>query len=302
MHLAILPGLWVALALGLWGGQAAPPEMVASLRSVSSTFLDFSGNYSIAAQATETATTTLATPTVALTSTAEVTSTAAVTSTASITTTAVQNTPAPLSTVTPQGSLRLNPFDWTFLTSVASPPLGPFGWAYLAIMLGLFATSAYFYFVKRNEWKRTNSVLKRAADRWAGMGLWIGGVGLLLALFRLISLDPFNIRLWLYLWLLVALAAGGWFYYWYRTSYPRQMAKYLKTQRARQYMPASGKKGSARPPATTQTQRGNPPRPAPVAKPQTTATTSEQPATGPVATSPAPQPRPGGSQRRRRRR
>jgi hypothetical protein len=61
-----------------------------------------------------------------------------------------------------------------------------------------------------------------------------------------IGLDFFNMRFWLYLWTLATLVAIGWFFYWYRTKYPKELAKYQKTQRARQYMPGAASKSTAR--------------------------------------------------------
>jgi hypothetical protein len=186
-----------------------------------------------------------------------VTSTATITSTATTSTTLAESTPPPLPSASTGPNLQINPLDWNFLTSKPDPPLGPFAYAYLAIMLSLFWVSAYFYFFKRNEWKRTNSVLRRAAERWGQVGMWIAGLGLLSLVLRIIELDFFNLRFWFYLWLLAAIVAGAWFYYWYRTRYQKEMAKYLKTQRARQYMPGAAKKGAAQQAATAQ-REGNP--------------------------------------------
>jgi preprotein translocase subunit SecY len=221
MHLALLPWLLLALAGGASNGVPAQSSGAAA----NTDFLH--GLYSVAAQTAETATTTIS-----------ATATTAVSGTATI----AQSTPAPLATATAGGNLRINPFDWNFLTSVPDPALGPFGWVYIVVMLALFGVSAYFYFFKRIEWKRTNSVLRRAAERWGQTGMWIAGLALLFAVFRVIKLDVFDVRFWFYLWLLAALGAALWFFYWYRTSYPKEMAKYLKTQRARQYMPGASKK------------------------------------------------------------
>jgi hypothetical protein len=159
-------------------------------------------------------------------------------------------------------------------------------------MLALFGVSAYFYFYKRNEWKRTNSVLKRAAERWGSIGMWLAGLSLLFVIFRLIPLDFFNIRLWLYLAFLTALAVGGWFYYWYRTTYPKQLARFQKQQRARQYMPGAAKKGSAKAaPAAVATSTST--------ATTTTTTTGANPAQPAAATQP---PRPSGSQAARKKR
>jgi hypothetical protein len=234
MHLALLPWLLVAMAGGtLSGAPAHAPGIVPNTAS----HFDL---YSVAAQATTTATTTI-----------------------SATATIAQNTPVPLATATAGANLQINPFDWAFLTSVPNPPLGPFAWFYIVFMVALFAVSAYFYFFKRIEWKRTNTVLRRAAERWGQIGLWISGIGLLFAVFRIVGLDLFNLRFWFYLCMLAALIAGGWLFYWYRTDYPKEMAKYTKAQRARQYMPGAAKKTGVVPAASTQT-----------AKPATSSATS----------------------------
>src|SRR5215211_2066483 len=148
MHLALLPWLVLAMAGGVPSGAAT--QSLGAAPNAKSLY----NLYSVAAQATTTATTTIS-----------ATATTAVTGTATTT----QSTPVPLETATPGGNLQFNPFDLAFLTSVPNPPLGPFGWAYIVIMLALFGLSAYFYFFKRIEWKRTNSVLRRAAERWGPM-------------------------------------------------------------------------------------------------------------------------------------
>ena len=76
--------------------------------------------------------------------------------------------------------------------------------------------------------------------------LWAAGLGIVLLIFRIIPLDFFNLRFWLWVDLLALLGIGGWILYWYRTSYPKEMAKYTKTQKARQYMPGSSGKLASR--------------------------------------------------------
>ncbi|MFL5731864.1 MAG: hypothetical protein ACJ78Q_01585 [Chloroflexia bacterium] len=221
MHLALLPGPASTLAGGVLSAGGAQtvhnvqgPDLFARAHSL----------FSIAAQTVTTATGTIS-------------------STATVT----QTTPVPLPTVGSQAGLRVNPLNWTYLTTPHSPLIGPFGWIYLAVMIGLFGLSAYIYFFKRLEWKRTNPVLKRAADRWGPIGLWVSGLGMVFVAFRAVSLDFLNLPFWFYLWLLAAIVFIAWIYYWYRTTYPIQLAKYQKTQRARQYMPSSSKKGPMRP-------------------------------------------------------
>jgi hypothetical protein len=221
-----------------FASQAVPPENI---------FL------SIVAQETPTATAAI-TATTQLTPTegtaAIITATAPVTGTSTTTTTL--STPVPIPTAAPPpATLQGNPFAPNFLFSAPPPgiPLGPFGWAALVFTLALLGASIYIYLVKRPEWKRTNSVLHRAANRWGQVGLWLGSLGLIFLLARVVRLDFFNLRFWLYLWALLLLISLGWFLYWYRTSYPKQIARYQKIQRARQYMPGSAAKSAGRGPS-----------------------------------------------------
>lgn len=238
MRLALLPGLLMALFLGAMASGNSTARAAGQAHNGYTAPL-----FSIGAQAATTATTTLGTTpaTGGATATAALTGTTVVTSTDAISPTA---TLAPLTsgTTTNGGgtNLKLNPFDWGFLTNPPSDPkMGPFSWLGLLIMAGLFAVSAYFYLYRRPAWKRANPVRYKAANRWGPAGLWLAILGLLLLLFRLIDLSFFNLRFWMYLWLLAAIASVAYFAYWYRTAYPKEVARYEKTQRARQYMPGS---------------------------------------------------------------
>lgn len=279
MRLALLPGLLITLA-GLtgasWSVAHAPTTHAATLSSRS-----VGGFLSIAAQSATTATVT-------------VSATQATTST-----TTAQNTPVPLSTATPPGTLRLNPLDWNFLTSPASAEpslgaLGPFAWVFAVAMLLLLGVSGYFYYVKRNEWKRTNPVLRRAANRFAPAGMWTGALGILFAIFRVVALPFFNLRFWLYLFIVAVIALAAWIIYWYRDSYPSEIAKFEKTQRARQYMPTA-RKGSVR---AQPVPNNRPVRP--VTPPGTAGGVPSRTAGTPGA--PPSAPKPGGNAARKRKR
>lgn len=248
MHFGSLPGLLLALAGTLLGG--APAHYSTGATAYASSF-NTSALYSIMAQAATTGTATvqtaIITPTVAITATSAINGSASITATA--TTTITRATPVPIATAAPQASLQINPFDWRFLTGVPSPAMGPFAWLFLLLMIALLAAGVYFSLVKRPQWKGTNPVLYKAVNRFGQPALWIGGIGIVFLLFRIISLDPFNLRIWLYLITLAAIALIAWFVYWYRTGYPKELARYQKTQKARQYMPGSAKT-QARPPST----------------------------------------------------
>lgn len=253
MHLTLLSGLLFALAVGAWGGinPSADPASAASFSVAAQATSTIAGTVTATATGvSQPLTTTNTTPTVAATVTATQTTTDTAGTVVTPTATIVQNTPIPLPTAGAVSQLRLNPFDWTFLTSAPSPNMGPFAWASLALMIALLGVSGYFYFYKRPQWKRANPVPYRAANRWAPVGLWVGVIGLFILLFRVVSLDFFNLRLWLYLWGLAALVAAGLFFYWYRTALPLERAKYEKTQRARQYTPGAAapvRGGASRP-------------------------------------------------------
>lgn len=265
MRLALLPGLLLAVALGIFA-QGHTSVRAAGIPGPGGGTHSL---YSVLAQATTTATATLTgtTGTGTATATARTDATAVTTGTATITagttttategavtaTAGVTSTGALTPTATPArvpltgegggaGNLQLNPFDWNFLTSPATPGWpGPLAWAYLLLMLALLGVSGYVYFARRPQWKRTNTVYYRAATRFAPVFLWIAVLGILFVLLRIPPVDFFNLRFWLYLWLLVALAVAGWVFYWYRTSFPKEMARFQKTHRQKQYMPGSAK-------------------------------------------------------------
>jgi hypothetical protein len=263
MHFATIFGLALAVTGALAGNtyQAHTYSAGVGLQAYST---GSAALYSVASQATTSTVTTQLTPTVAATS--------AVRATATIT----QATPVPIPTqVASGGNLRINPFDASFLFSAPRPAMGPLAWAFLVLMLLLLAASIYFYAIKRRQWKRTNSVNYRAANTWAQVGLWVSIISLLFLLTRAVGLDFFNMRFWLYLCLLATLVAAGWFVYWLRTTYPKEMEKFNKRQRARQYMPGKGKPASG--PSTPVAQKG---------KGQPRATAGAQPASGKQATSP----------------
>ena len=262
MHFGFLSGLLFVLAAALTNPAGVAAPAAAPLYSM----LAQAETPTAAAVTTDTSPTALASP--AVTSTVEVTATSGVTATGTVTGTPF--VPTPIEPAAPQGNLQINPFDWNYLTSPPDEPkFGPFGWFYVVFMLALTVAGIYFYFIKRPQWKRTNAVWHRAANRFAQPAIWIGVIGLLFALTRLVSLDFFNLRIWFYVMLLSALALFGWIVYWYRTSYPNEMARYRKTLKARQYLPGKARTTS---PAT---------RPAPTAPAgRSTTTTPSTPPSG----------------------
>ncbi len=260
MHLGSLPGILLALAWGLLGTAPGHNANIAG-NTVGANSIAL---YSIVAQA-ETPTVETGTTTITPTATLEITGTAAstitptgtisvtgtITSGGTLTPTVEAPTVIPLPTAVPQQiqpSLQINPFDWNFLTSAPTDPtpkLGPFAWIFLVLMLVLVGGGIYGYRVLRPRWKNTNTVWYKAVARFGQPALWIGVLGLVFLFFRLVELDFFNKRLWLYLDGGALLGLIVWFFYWYRNSYPQEIAKFQKTQKAKQYMP-SGTKGPVR--------------------------------------------------------
>jgi len=266
MRLAILFGLF----LTSWGLVTSPLASPADTTAVS--FHREASLFSIVAQATVTGTATVAEPVgpvIAPTTVSTITATVAATAT-----TAGPPPPTVVVPVVGETPLQLNPFDLGFLFSNPNPPMGPFAWAMFGLMIALLGVSGYVYVVKRPQWKKENPVLYRAANRWAQPALWLAIIGLLLILFRLVSFDFFRMRIWLYLWFLALIGMVVWFVYWYRTVYPKELEKFRKTQRARQYMPAGAAKNLARQPERTA------PKPAPQPRPAQKGSTPPKPSGG----------------------
>lgn len=269
MRLALLPGLLLAVALAIFAqghntAQAAPISgsnggahtlfsvlAQTTLTGTATIGNDTAGTPTAVATVTSTAATTTLTGTSTTTDAATVTATTEVTGAGAITPTVTPAT-VPLSGQEGGGpNLQLNPFDWNFLTGAPPSGLpGPFAWFFLVLMLGLLGVSGYFYFARRPQWKRTNTPYYRAANRWAPIFMWIAVLGILFWFFRIPPVDFFNLRFWLYLILLIAIGVGVWLIYWYRTAFPKELARFQKTQRAKQYMPGSARPRTATGPST----------------------------------------------------
>src|SRR5215208_471242 len=160
MHLVLVPELLLAMVIALAGVPAHPTVGAPHAGGNESGSL-----FSIAAQATTTATLTTTDATATLTTTSEVSATATISGN-------VQSTPVPLPVQGGSVPLQSNPLDPAYLFSPAprEAPIGPYAWGFLALMTALLAVSGYFMVIRRPEWKGTNSVLYRAVNRWGQVG------------------------------------------------------------------------------------------------------------------------------------
>jgi hypothetical protein len=260
MYLGSLPALLFTVAWGLLGSTPAHITNRLSADTTNRLSAD-TALYSIVAQGAVTPTETLGTtPTIAVTGT--------ITSGEVLSATAVPATPVPIPTVAPQSTganLQINPFDWNFLTSSPTDPsIGIFAILFGILMVVLIVAAVYAYRVLRPRWKNINPALYKAVPRFGQPALWIGVLGLIFIVFRLVQLDFLNKRFWLYLVGLGLLGLLGWILYWYRTSYPNEIAKFQKTQKARQYMPGNAKaqvRGPIGPSTPVAPPKGSPSKP-----------------------------------------
>jgi hypothetical protein len=202
------------------------------------------------------------TPTAAATAPAT-TVTTTLTSVVEPTTTPLVVTPPTVVPAATGGTAQAAPLD--YLTQAAVPALGPFSIGFLLLSLIVLGAGLYFFFVGKNRWQRVHSLNYRTANTWSIYAMVLGGLGLLFVLFRVIELGGLNIRLWLYLLLLVMLGFAAYGAYYFFVQYPKLAAAFNKRQGGRavkataRARTSTGTTGDA--PTTPAVPKGNPGNP-----------------------------------------
>lgn len=120
-----------------------------------------------------------------------------------------------------------NPFSWDYLTTPASETAvwGPFSIAYvLFFATGLFLALFFSYDApKRLEGKH---LLLRTIRRGTLIAIPVFSLGVLFFLFRMMGISALGLgmRIWLYIFALIAVIMIAYFWYYIRTVYPQLAA------------------------------------------------------------------------------
>lgn len=138
-----------------------------------------------------------------------------------------------------------NPFSWEYLTAPVSETAvwGPFSIAYvLFFAVGLFLAMFFNYDApKRLE---NNQLLLRTIQRAVMIAIPVFSLGLLFFIFRVLQISALGLgmRIWLYIFLLIAVLMLGYFWYYIRKVYPRLVAAEEAEKQRLEYLrrPAHG--------------------------------------------------------------
>lgn len=143
-----------------------------------------------------------------------------------------------------------NPFSWDYLTTPVSETAiwGPFSVAYLLV----FATGLFLaVFFSQDAPKRLEGrkLLLRTIQRGTMIAIPVFSLGLLFFAFRVLQISAWGLgmRIWLYIWALVAVAMVAYFWYYIRTVYPRLAAAEEAEARKNAYIKRPAHGGSNRP-------------------------------------------------------
>ena len=157
-----------------------------------------------------------------------------------------------------------NPFSWDYLTTVPGPNevFGPFSVTFLIVFTIGFLVSLVVY----NGWAKRwfhDPVLHRMAKRWAGMGLILFTIGLLLFLIRWLQIDPFSLgmRLWMWLAWVGLIAWLGYILYDYKRHYTDLRLAYEQQQQRRELSRPMTKQGRGKPAGSSTVPTVGAPRP-----------------------------------------
>jgi hypothetical protein len=143
-----------------------------------------------------------------------------------------------------------NPFSWDYLTTPVSETAvwGPFSIAYLLV----FATGLFLaIFFSQDAPKRLEGrqLLLRTVQRGTMIAIPVFSLGLLFFVFRILQISAWGLgmRVWLYLWALVAVLMVAYFWYYIRTIYPRLAAEEEAEAQKLAYIKRPAHGGSNRP-------------------------------------------------------
>lgn len=133
-----------------------------------------------------------------------------------------------------------NPFSWDYLTAPIRevPTLGPFSTAFVALFVLSFLLAAVLYMTAERRFGE-NPILRRGVHIATQIIMWITGVGLFFFAFRAMRVEFLTLymRIWSYLFLLIYLAAVGYFVYWLRVVYPSRQDEIQRREMRRRYNP-----------------------------------------------------------------
>ncbi|MFL5761549.1 MAG: hypothetical protein ACJ789_17670 [Thermomicrobiales bacterium] len=140
-----------------------------------------------------------------------------------------------------------NPFSWDYLTTTpgSNEVFGPFAMGFL-ILFGVTFVVALIIYSGGGRRIIPNPVLRRMARRWSSPALAISGIGLFFFLIRVLQINPFNfqMRIWLWLCLLLYVLMVIYFAWDYMRNYGAAKAEYEDRKRQQQYLrPASATAG-----------------------------------------------------------
>ena len=148
-----------------------------------------------------------------------------------------------------------NPFSWDYLTTPVSETAiwGPFSIAYVLFFgAGLFLALFFNYDApKRLE---NNHLLLRTIQRGVLIAIPVFSLGLLFFIFRYLQITAWGLgmRIWLYIFALIALLMLVYFWYYIRKVYPRLVAQEEAEKQRQAYIkrPAHGGGAGTRTPGS----------------------------------------------------
>ena len=129
-------------------------------------------------------------------------------------------------------------FDPNFMfTSPLDNPPGLY--AAVPIVFGLLLVASIAAFWRRAKLSQGNPVLRRFIRRASKAGMWIGGIGLFLAIMRYIQFPFLSMPIWMYLTVLAGIGLVGYFVYDRSENYPLAIWRWQESHVDRRYRPAA---------------------------------------------------------------